>query len=211
MVSLAAIAQQADASASLDVVVLDRASQPVSDVVVIATPQDTTPAPLAPGTVTAIVDQVNKQFVPRVIVIRTGTAVLFPNSDSVAHQIYSFSPAKRFALDLYRGRPYPPMIFDKPGVVVLGCNIHDHMVGYVYVTGSPYFGKTDASGRLRFDAIPDGAYLLSAWSPRFDEPRPLEQPVLIGKDASASASFRLTRDLRAAPGDRPDAPRVRDY
>ena len=92
----------------------------------------------------------------RILVIHTGTPVDFPNSDNVADQVYSFSPAKRFQLSLYRGHVYPPLIFDQGGLVVLGCNIHDNMLGYIYVTPSPYFGKTGVSGTLRLDGLPGG-------------------------------------------------------
>ena len=70
----------------------------------------------------------------------------FPNNDTVSHQVYSFSAAKRFQLPLYKGEVHPPVTFDRPGLVVLGCNIHDVMVGYIYVTDAPYFGKTDREG-----------------------------------------------------------------
>ena len=73
----------------------------------------------------AVIDQVNRAFAPDLLVIPVGSTVAFPNSDSVSHQIYSFSPTKRFQLPLYRGKPYPPVHFDQPGVVTLGCNIHD--------------------------------------------------------------------------------------
>ena len=90
----------------------------------------------------AVVDQVDKEFTPKVNAILVGTSVIFPNHDNVRHQVYSFSPAKRFELPLYAGVPAQPVVFDTPGVVVLGCNIHDWMVGYVYVSESPYFAKT---------------------------------------------------------------------
>lgn len=99
----------------------------------------------------AIMDQRNKQFVPSVLAVRSGTAVKFPNSDDIRHHVYSFSPTKRFELRLYKGTPSEPVLFDKPGVVVLGCNIHDWMVGYVYVTDDPWFAVSDEQGRLILD------------------------------------------------------------
>src|SRR3974390_1516478 len=78
----------------------------------------------------AVMDQVNRSFEPDLLVIPVGSTVEFPNSDSVNHQTYSFSPAKRFQPPLYRGKPYPPVHFDQPGVVTLGCNIHDQMLAY---------------------------------------------------------------------------------
>ena len=94
----------------------------------------------------ALMDQVNRSFAPDVLVIPVGSTVEFPNSDSVSHQIYSFSPAKRFQLPLYRGKPYPPTHFDQPGVVTLGCNIHDEMLAYLLVTDASWYGRTNEAG-----------------------------------------------------------------
>ncbi len=94
-------------------------------------------------------DQVDRQFSPYVLAVHTGTRVLFVNNDSVAHQVYSFSPAKRFELALYHGKPREPVVFDQPGIVTVGCNIHDNMVGYLYVTDAPWFGTTGNDGVWR--------------------------------------------------------------
>ncbi len=77
----------------------------------------------------AIMDQRNLAFVPDVLVVQTGTAVDFPNSDQVRHQVYSFSDAKTFQLALYAGRAHAPVVFNRAGLVTLGCNIHDSMLG----------------------------------------------------------------------------------
>src|SRR5664279_833946 len=115
--------------------VTDARGKPLPDAVVVAVPADgNIRLPSRPPQ--DVVDQVDKEFVPRVQAILVGTAVTFPNRDTVRHQVYSFSPAKRFELPLYTGVPQA-VVFDKPGVVVLGCNIHDWMVGYVYVSESP--------------------------------------------------------------------------
>jgi plastocyanin len=157
---------------------------------------------------TAIMDQVDRRFEPEVLVVRTGTSVSFPNSDSIAHQVYSFSPAKRFTLPLYRGRVHPPLLFDQPGVVVLGCNIHDQMIGYIVVTNSPYFGMTDEHGRAVFASLPAGNYRVSLWHPRFDESVPDQElrPVDTG---ATDVTFRLQRALRPKPKQSGD--RIRDY
>jgi plastocyanin len=113
---------------------------------------------------TASIDQINKRFVPRVSVVRTGTSITFPNSDQIRHQVYSFSPAKEFTLKLYAGSPKVAVVFDKPGLVVLGCNIHDSMVAFVGVVDSPYFAKTSASGTAVLN-LPPGHYRLRVWHP----------------------------------------------
>src|SRR5690242_5635963 len=96
--------------------------------------------------INAVMDQVNRAFAPDLLVVPVGSTVEFPNSDSVSHQIYSFSPAKRFQLPLYHGKPYPPTHFDQPGVVTLGCNIHDEMLAYLLVTDAPWYGRTNEAG-----------------------------------------------------------------
>jgi plastocyanin len=126
-------------------------------------------APAAP--ISAILDQINLAFVPDIIVIPVGSTVEFPNSDSVSHQIYSFSPTKRFQLPLYHGKPYPPVHFDQAGVVTLGCNIHDRMVGYIYVTDATYFGRTDAHGAWSVTNVPRGIYHVSLWHPLLRDSR----------------------------------------
>jgi plastocyanin len=136
------------------------------DSLVVFDPLDATP-PAGKASVT--IDQVNKRFVPRVTILRTGTAVSFPNSDSIRHQVYSFSPAKEFSLKLYAGSPKEEVVFDKPGLVVLGCNIHDTMVGFVAVVDSPYFAKVPASGEVSVN-LPPGRYTYRIWHPKLVSP-----------------------------------------
>lgn len=131
------------------------------DTVIVFDPQGAAPPA---SNETASIDQINKRFVPRVSVVRTGTAITFPNSDQIRHQVYSFSPAKLFTLKLYAGSPKVAVVFDKPGLVVLGCNIHDSMVAFVGVVDSPYFAKTSASGTAVLN-LPAGHYRLRVWHP----------------------------------------------
>jgi len=114
----------------------------------------------------AVMDQVDMQFVPDVLVIQTGSSVDFPNSDQIQHQVYSFSAPKKFQLSLYAGHKYPPVLFDRPGLVTVGCNIHDGMLAYIYVTDSPYFGKSDGHGTLVLHDLPSGSYTLTVWHPQ---------------------------------------------
>ena len=135
---------------------------PVESAVVTLTPVGR-PADVAPGE--AVMDQVASEFQPRVLAVTRGSRVRFPNSDRIRHQVYSFSPAKRFELPLYTGTPPNPVVFDSAGVVTVGCNIHDWMKGYIVVLDTPHFGLSDAAGRVTLDA-PPGRYLLSAWHER---------------------------------------------
>ena len=108
----------------------------------------------------AAVEQRDKTFIPLVSVVQAGTAVQFPNRDPIRHHVYSFSPAKTFEIKLYAGTPVAPVVFDKVGEVVLGCNIHDHMLAYIYVVDTPWFAKTDADGKARIEGLPAGDYEL---------------------------------------------------
>ena len=103
----------------------------------------------------AEMDQIDREFSPYVIAIQEGQKVAFPNKDSVRHHVYSFSPAKQFEMRLYSGRPEAPLAFEKSGAVVLGCNIHDNMVGYIYVTRRPYRSVTNSIGEARLTATTD--------------------------------------------------------
>jgi len=136
------------------------------DTVIVFSPLDATPAATHES---AVIDQVDKRFVPRISVVRSGTEVSFPNSDRILHQVYSFSPAKVFTLKLYAGSASAPVTFDKPGLVVLGCNIHDNMVGFVAVVDSPYFVKLPASGSALIN-LPPARYRLQVWHPYLTVP-----------------------------------------
>ena len=108
--------------------------------------------------------QRNKKFNPYVLPIQVGTKVSFPNEDVVRHHVYSFSSSKRFELKLYAGNTARPIVFDKPGVVAIGCNIHDWMLAYIVVSDSPYFVRT-SFGRATINHLPDGKYWVSFWHP----------------------------------------------
>ena len=111
------------------------------------------------------VDQVNTQFVPHVLVVPVDTSVSFPNSDNTRHQVYSFSAAKRFSTNLFSGRESESVQFDQPGIVPIGCNIHDRMHAYIYVTAAPRYAITDDQGIARFSDLPAGDYRIEALHP----------------------------------------------
>jgi plastocyanin len=147
-------------AADLSVQVLDQAGNPLSNAVVYL---ETSVKSAVKSTTEANVDQKNKQFSPIVSVVQVGTSVNFPNKDSVRHHVYSFSPAKTFELKLYSGVPAKPVVFDKPGTVILGCNIHDNMLAYIHIVDTPYFGKTDVNGMVKLTDLPTGQHTLKAW------------------------------------------------
>lgn len=123
----------------------------------------------------ATIEQRNRELVPYFTIVQTGAAIEFPNHDSSKHHLYSFSPAKTFEIKLYAGKPAQPVIFDKPGEVALGCNIHDWMEAYILVVDSPYFAKTGSHGRALIKNIPPGKYRLRLWHPRQKITLPLHE------------------------------------
>lgn len=147
------------ALASTLIQVLDVNDRPVSDAVVFLDNGTSTSIKSA----TAEIQQKDKKFIPFVSVVQTGTAISFPNNDTVRHHVYSFSPAKSFQIKLYAGKPEAPVVFDKPGTIVLGCNIHDQMIAFVQVVDTPHFAKTDASGLANIPNVPAGKYVLKTW------------------------------------------------
>ena len=158
---LPAMTSAAASSAPLDIRVTDAAGKPVSGAVVfLDSPQAQEQVRPLAG---AEVAQIERRFAPAVSVVTLGTPVTFPNLDTVRHHIYSFSPVKRFEIKLYVGTPTAPVVFDQPGIAVLGCNIHDQMAAWIVVVATPWFGRTDGAGRWAAASAPPGRYTLRAW------------------------------------------------
>ncbi|QAZ41456.1 methylamine utilization protein [Methylibium sp. Pch-M] len=169
----------------LVITVTDEEGTPLADAVV-AVQVKGTPPTASPGA-SAELGQRNKRFTPAVLAVQTGTAVSFPNFDTVRHHVYSFSPTKTFELKLYAGTPAAPVLFDKPGTAVLGCNIHDAMTAYVRVVDTPYFARTDSAGRAQLE-LPAGDHQLQTWHALLgvDGPAPV-QPLKLGSTPATAA------------------------
>ncbi|HEX6793083.1 MAG TPA: hypothetical protein VF304_04455 [Casimicrobiaceae bacterium] len=176
----------AQAPSTIRATVVDAQSHPVADAVVVAVSTDPSVNANARPRAESL-DQIDKEFVPKVKPVFVGSTVAFPNRDNVRHHVYSFSPAKRFELPLYAGVPAQPVLFDKPGVVVLGCNIHDWMIGYIYVSESPFYAKTDARGRATIADLPARTFIVRVWHPQ-----------MTGSEADTR------RELKLAPGQHAD-------
>ena len=176
-------------AASVQVQVQDGAGKPVSNAVVFLESPEA--ARLVKPLTGVQVAQEHKQFVPQVITVTRGTEVSFPNHDKVRHQVYSFSPAKKFELKLYAGTPANPVLFDQAGVVVLGCNIHDNMVGWILVVNTPYFGDTQA-GQVTLDNVPAGSYHLRTWHPGLAVGAPaVDQALVVPASGTVQASVHM--------------------
>jgi plastocyanin len=194
------------AAATLEVSVVDEQGRAIENVAVYATPAHgagehgaSDPAIAQPPAAAAVMDQQALQFVPHVLVVQSGTAVTFPNSDKVSHHVYSFSQTKTFELSLYKGDVYPPVLFDRPGIVVLGCNIHDGMLGYIVVVDTPHFARTNERGVALIDGVPNGDYAVTVWTPRV---RPASLPparaVAVTQPGTVAAEIRIAGRLAPA-------------
>lgn len=169
------------------------AGAPVENAIVYAVPA--APVPRVSG-LKYTIDQVDRQFVPQVNVIQTGTEVRFPNSDNIRHSVYSFSAAKVFTLKLYAGKAADPIVFDKAGLVVLGCNIHDLMVSWLLVVDTPYFAHTDHGGGATLARLTPGDYTLRTWHlPMTDDQQIAEAIHVDAATASISHTTRISMPL----------------
>lgn len=177
----------------------DGKGQPVADAVASLTPLDRTPVIKVPDE-PAVIVQDNEEFSPVVTVVVVGGKVLIPNRDKVQHHVYSLSPAKRFDIPLYKGEMKEPVVFDRPGVVALGCNIHDWMAAYVVVLATPHFAKSAAAGNAQIGDLPPGRYRLEVWHQRITAP--VVREVTVNSDPSTqviSVTLRELRQIRRAP------------
>ena len=187
-----ALAANATRAASIEVQVRDGAGSPLADAAVYALSAS---GGSEARNARAAIEQIDREFVPYVTVIQVGTTITFPNRDPILHHVYSFSPAKPFEIKLYQGKSPSEVVFDKSGVVTLGCNIHDWMVGYVVVVPTPYFARTDAAGLVRLRDVPSGAYELRAWHPQ-QRTAAAAQPLQLDPGATAHATFAIESAAR---------------
>ncbi|MBA4137837.1 MAG: methylamine utilization protein [Opitutus sp.] len=159
------LAGRAVAAADVSFVVKDAQGQAVPDAVIALYALDVPAATLPPLATPVEIVQQDQEYAPYVTVVRVGTEVVFPNRDDIQHHIYSLSKAKRFEKPLYAPGAHESVLFDAPGIVTLGCNIHDWMIAYLVVLPTPHFAKTDANGAAQL-SVPAGRYRIEVWHPR---------------------------------------------
>jgi plastocyanin len=203
LLALAAVtmAQAPARPGTVEATVVDDKGKAVEEAVVTLVPAGAAAAPGRPASTPAVMDQVDREFVPHVLPVLTGSAVNFPNRDNIKHHVYSFSAPKKFELPLYTGTPASPVVFDKPGVVVLGCNIHDWMVAYVYVLSGPHFAKSGADGRARIADVPPGVYDARVWHPRMRiAPEKTAQAVTVPGTDRLTWTLSLKREWKPQRG-----------
>jgi plastocyanin len=198
---LVCLASALHAAGTVQVVMKDDKGQPVPDAVASLTLLDAPPPPVTPPAEPVVILQENEEFSPYVTALVAGTRVAFPNHDKVQHHVYSLSKAKKFELPLYSGEAKELVVFDQPGVVALGCNIHDWMVAYVVVLATPYFDITGATGTVSLARLPAGRYRLEVWHPRLAATVNREVVITASDDATQVISVTLKPDrrIRRAP------------
>jgi plastocyanin len=185
---------------SVRVEIKDPKGASVADAVASLTPLDAAVTVAPPAAPVAIVQE-GEEFKPFVTAIVVGTQVNFPNRDKVQHHVFSVSKPKKFDLPLYRGEPRQTVLFDQPGVVSLGCNIHDWMSAYLVVLATPYFARSADDGRAAITGLPAGRYRLEVWHPRIKAVLQREITVVANDTATQviAVTLGVDRRIRRAP------------
>jgi plastocyanin len=156
-----------------------------------------------------IMDQRNLTFIPHLLVVPVGATVQFPNNDQVAHNVFSLSRTKAFNFGSYGPGESKTVLFDKPGVVELRCDIHAEMSAYIIVMENPYWGLTDESGHFKIPDqeylaqhgikgikdLPQGSYVVKTWNEKL---KTQEVTVEVPKDGEVSLHLDLTRGAPSA-------------
>jgi plastocyanin len=187
---LTAVAALSCQAAGIIATVTDEGGRPLPDAVVSVVPSGKTRIAPSDRLATATIDQRDEMFVPTVVVVKRGGSVVFHNSDRTRHHIYSFSPIRQFEFVQKPDDDSPAVSFDVPGVAAIGCNIHDNMIAYVYVTDAPRAAVTDNLGRAEITDLPAGNFIATVWHPRL-RPKavPPPQPVTL---ESSSTNLAIT-------------------
>lgn len=189
----------------LAIQVTDGDGHPVADAVVALTPRgpqaETVAAQASRANRQGVVDQRNETFIPYVQIVPRGGEVTFRNSDLTRHHVYSFSPVKAFEFVLSPGEASEPVRFERAGVVAVGCNIHDRMVAYLYVTDMPWATITDQQGKAVLRDLPESSYTVHAWHPRLrpGRPEPVQPITLAGASNLVAIELALLHDQSRAP------------
>lgn len=193
MIVVLLLAGMSSNAAEFEVTVLDRHGEPVPDVAVYIESHHDGDVPAVANL--AQMQQIDFRFEPDILVVQTGSRVQFPNNDTVAHHVYSFSSPNNFVLPMFKGGMRPQVEFEHAGVVTVGCNLHDQMVGYILVVDSPVFGKTGRDGKVRLESENSQGLTVNIWNPGLHlEDEHLVQSVKAGR--SAKLTFLLTEELR---------------
>lgn len=177
-------------AAKLELKLTEARGAAVADAVVSLRPADGRPLPALVPIQGATVAQVNRELVPYVTAVPAGTTISLPNNDTVEHHAYSLSPALKFDLPLYKPKMNKSLEFGTPGVVTIGCNIHDWMIAYVVVLDTPWFAQSAASGAVTIPNLPAGRYTATIWHPRLA--REVTQEFTVTEASGPTQTLTLT-------------------
>jgi len=178
-------------AANIQVNIVDGNKEPIKDAVIYI--NETLPE-LTENTI--VIDQVDKEFIPYVTVVRRGSAINFPNNDDIRHQVYSFSQSKQFELPLYSGNEFRPVVFNKRGAVALACNIHDWMKAYVYVVDTDKFVLTDQAGQGLLSNLPNGQYEVLVWHPELGNKTSANRQKVVIENSNQLITFTIPKIQR---------------
>lgn len=177
---------------------IDDGRDPLADAIVVLEPAHAAATPVAAAPARHVIDQKDETFVPFLTLMRVGDSLVFRNSDYTRHHVYTFSPVHPFEFVVPSGSTSEAVTFDRAGVAAIGCNIHDRMIAYVFVTDSPYAVETGADGRADFADLPAGAWRLRAWHPRLRAGgRPVERELTVPSAEPVAITLRVDPAPRA--------------
>jgi len=197
-------------AAQLDARISDTHGAAVADAVITIVPRGAAAAAPRASAETRVIDQKNETFIPYVEVFRPGDTVVFHNSDHTRHHVYSFAPARQFEFVLTTGQSSAPLSLEQTGVVAVGCNIHDRMITYLYISDAPWMARSAADGRVTIDTLPPGDFDVHVWHPQLRPGRP--DPVQSLHIAAPAEVKELVFSLSLLPDPRTTTDRERvDY
>ena len=189
-VAVALVIAQPAAAATIVAHVTSQTGTAAEGAVVTVARKGQAPASAKAGTRATMIQR-DRQFAPFILPVQLGTAVEFPNHDPFRHQVYSFSAAKPFELKLYGGNEVNSITFDKEGVIALGCNIHDNMLAYIYVVGTPYFARTAKDGAAALEQVPAGTYTVKVWHPGQKSGQIVSKEVTVAANDTAQLDLQI--------------------
>ncbi|HSC11127.1 MAG TPA: methylamine utilization protein [Rhodanobacteraceae bacterium] len=195
-------------AAGVGVRISDTRGHAVADAVVTIAPQSGASVAPAPPAATRVIDQKNETFIPYIEVFRPGDKVVFHNSDNTRHHAYSFAPAGQFEFVLAPGESSAPLQLDKLGVIAVGCNIHDQMITYLYVTDTPLVAHSGGDGIAQLSNLPKGDYAVRVWHPQLRPGAGADLQRLTITDASELRDLEFTLSLLPDPRLPPDRERA---
>lgn len=196
VLGMAGAAWAAEVTVHLD----DGQGHAVSDAVVMLTPEIApASAPPAPPPAMHIIDQRNEAFVPYVQLLRPGDTVVFRNSDSTRHHVYSFAAIRTFEFVLRPGESSPALELDKSGIAAVGCNIHDHMITYLFVSAVPAIAMSGHDGNATIGHLAPGRYTATVWHPQLHPGRPRPARAVILAEGAPAPPLVFSLSLMPDP------------